>query len=224
MACPFDLVMFDLDGTLVDTAPEITDSVNDTLQEFGLTCVQTDQVTAWIGHGTLTLLASAVAFVSGADVKEVRSSALFETLAADFALKYRKRCGTRSTLYPAVRETLEALRALGVKVAIVTNKESLYTEAVLDAHRLQSLLDLVICGDTFPTRKPDTAGVAHCLGKWDIPSQRAVFVGDSSIDVATARNANLTVWTVPYGYNMGQPIHLSNPDRVISDCSALLRS
>jgi phosphoglycolate phosphatase len=73
-----------------------------------------------------------------------------------------------------------------------------------------------------PSKKPDPAGIASCLMQFGVPRQRALFVGDSSIDVATARNAGVTVWALPYGYNMGQPIKASAPDRIIEDCSMLL--
>ncbi|MGH8857673.1 MAG: HAD-IA family hydrolase, partial [Polaromonas sp.] len=123
---------------------------------------------------------------------------------------------------PQVREVLTALRERGVKLAVVTNKESRYTATVLHAHQLMPLFDWVVSGDTLPTKKPDPAGIHSCLAAFGVPRQRALFVGDSSIDVATARNAGVTVWTLPYGYNMGQPIEACAPDRVIVDCSALL--
>lgn len=218
----FDLVMFDLDGTLIETAPEICDAVNDTLRHFDMQPVSQDQVARWIGHGTRELLAQALAHSSGTDVAAVRASRRAERVGEEFDRYYRDRCGTRSRLYPTVRETLAALRAQGVKLAVVTNKEARHTTAVLAAHGVLALLDQVVSGDTFPTRKPDPAGVAHCLAHFGVPSRRALFVGDSSIDVATARNAGVRVWAVPYGYNMGQPIEASTPDRVIADCAALL--
>jgi len=224
MPCPFDLVMFDLDGTLIDTAPEIADAVNDTLQHFNLPTIGLQQVTQWIGHGTVRLLESAVAFASDADAASVRSSDTFGRMAADFASRYQARCGTRSQLYPAVLDTLLALRKQDVKCAVVTNKDAVFTRALLDAHQLHPLLDMVISGDRFPARKPDPAGINYCLAEWSVPRQRALFVGDSCVDVTTARNARMQVWTVPYGYNGGQPIHACNPDRVIADCSALLLS
>jgi phosphoglycolate phosphatase len=155
-------------------------------------------------------------------VASVRQSDTLPAIAAEFDIHYQNRCGTRSHLYPQVRETLARLRALGVKLAVVTNKESRYTRTVLDAHHLTPLLDHVVSGDTLPTKKPDPAGIRWCLEHFGVAANRALFVGDSSIDVATARNAGVAVWALPYGYNMGQPIEASAPDRVIADCSALL--
>jgi phosphoglycolate phosphatase len=218
----FDLVMFDLDGTLVETAPEIMDAVNDTLQRFGLPLVSQQQVNDWIGHGTLSLLVEAVAFATQQPADQVRASELLLTMTAEYNLYYQRRCGTRSHLYPQVRETLEALRAQGVKLAVVTNKESRYTQIVMDVQQLTSMVDEVVSGDTLPVKKPNPAGVVHCLTKFGVAADRALFVGDSSIDVATARAAGVEVWMLPYGYNMGQPIEVCQPDRIIADCSALL--
>jgi phosphoglycolate phosphatase len=218
----FDLVMFDLDGTLIETAPEICDAVNDTLRHFALPEVTQQQVNDWIGHGTRELLVQAMASVTGATSEAVRSAAQFPTQVAVFDKHYHLRCGTRSNLYPQVRETLVALRERGVKLAIVTNKEARFTASVLNFHQMQLLLDTVVSGDTLPTKKPNPAGIYACLALFGVPPERALFVGDSSIDVATARNAGVQVWALPYGYNMGQAIESCGPDRIIPDCSLLL--
>ena len=218
----FDLILFDLDGTLIETAPEICDAVNDTLRQTGRAPVTQQQVNDWIGQGTSELLVQALAFSNQVHAETVRASAGFAEIAAIFNRHYQERCGTRSRLYPQVRETLVELRLRGVKTAVVTNKEGRYTDIVLKAHALDSLLDMVVSGDTLAVKKPDPAGVALCLQTLGVAAERALFVGDSSIDVATARNAGVQVWALPYGYNMGQPIATSLPDRVIADCSALL--
>ena len=217
----FDLVLFDLDGTLVETAPEICDAVNDTLRRFDLPEATLEQVARWIGHGTRELLIQALAQASGTDVSTVRASGTLPLIAAEFDRRYAARCGTRSQPYPHVVDTLQALRAQGVKLVVVTNKESVYTRRVLDAHGLTPLFDRVISGDSLPTKKPDPAGVRLCLADFGVPTHRTLFVGDSSIDAATARNAGLPVWLLPYGYNMGQPVSACGPDRVIPDLRAM---
>jgi phosphoglycolate phosphatase len=222
MSNPFDLVMFDLDGTLIETAPEIYDAVNDTLRRFNLPEVTQQQVNDWIGHGTRELLIQALAYTGRADASAVRVSDSLALIASEFDKYYQLRCGTRSHLYPHVRETLLELRARGVKLAVVTNKEDRYTTTVLNAHQLTPLFDRVVSGDTLERKKPDPSGIQSCLTQFGTSADRALFVGDSSIDVATARNAGVAVWALPYGYNMGQPIESCSPDRVIPDCSALL--
>ena len=218
----FDLMLFDLDGTLVETAPEIMDAVNDTLGRFSLPLVSQQQVNDWIGHGTLELLVQALADRTGTPVEQVRTSDLLRQMVPVYDGFYQQRCGTRSHLYPHVRETLQALRAQGVKLAVVTNKESRYTKVVMDVHQLGPMFDAVVSGDTFPAKKPNPVGVAHCLAQFGVARERSLFVGDSSIDAATARNAGVPVWLLPYGYNMGQPIESCAPDRVIADFSVLL--
>jgi phosphoglycolate phosphatase len=218
---PYDLILFDLDGTLIETAPEIADAVNDTLTALGHPTVSQQQVNDWIGHGTRELLIQALAQVLGSTTQQVREAEAFPAIEAEFGQHYQRRCGTRSHLYPHVRETLQALRAAGVKLVVMTNKEGRYTRTVLDAHRLAPLFDRVISGDTLPVKKPNPAGIADCLQRFGVTPERTLFVGDSSIDVATARNGGVTVWALPYGYNMGEPIESCHPDRVIPDFSAL---
>ena len=222
MGPQFDLVMFDLDGTLVESAPEICDAVNDTMRHFDLPQVTLRQVTDWVGHGTRELLIQALSYSSKRNATAVRTSDSLGQIMGEFDRYYQSRCGTRSQLYPQVLETLTALRERGVKLAVVTNKEGRFTDAVLRALQLTPLLDAVVSGDTFATKKPDPAGIDSCLQRFGVQRHRALFVGDSSIDVATARNAGVTVWALPYGYNMGQPIEACAPDRVIADCSVLL--
>jgi phosphoglycolate phosphatase len=218
----YDLILFDLDGTLVETAPEIMDAVNDALCRFSLPEVTQQQVNDWIGHGTRELLVQALADRTGAKPEHVRESDFLRIVLPVYDTYYEQRCGTRSHLYPKVRETLVSLREQGIKLAVVTNKESRYTQVVLNVHQLTSMFDAVISGDTLPVKKPNPAGVAHCLSRFGVSADRALFVGDSSIDAATARNAGLPVWLLPYGYNMGQPIEACAPDRVIQDFSSLL--
>lgn len=218
---PYDLILFDLDGTLIETAPEIADAVNDTLKQFNLPAVTQQQVNDWIGHGTRSLLIQALAEVGRTTVQAVQVADNFQQIEAAFGVHYERCCGTRSHLYPRVRETLQALRAEGIKLVVMTNKEGRYTQVVLDAHQMSPLFDRVISGDTLPVKKPNPAGIVDCLERFRVARERALFVGDSSIDVATARNAQVTVWALPYGYNMGEPIERCQPDRVIADFSAL---
>jgi phosphoglycolate phosphatase len=217
-----DLVLFDLDGTLVETAPEICDAVNDTLLALGLPPAPLEQVEDWIGHGTGQLLLQALAHASGRDPAAVRDSSLWRAAQPRFAADYERRCGTTSRLYPHARAVLDVLGERGVRRALVTNKEQRFTTPVLRRHALRSSLDRVICGDTLPTKKPDPAGVLDCLRNFGVGADRALFVGDSSIDVATARNAGVRVWALTHGYNMGEPIAAARPDRVLESLDAIL--
>jgi phosphoglycolate phosphatase len=148
------LVMFDLDGTLIDTAPEIADAVNDTLAECGLPLVSQQQVRDWIGHGTRTLLIAALASKQGRTVQEMGADPDLPRIAGIFDGHYQQRCGSSSQPYPHVVEVLDSLRAHGVHLAVVTNKEGRYTDTVLRAHQFDQRFDLVISGDTLATKSP----------------------------------------------------------------------
>ena len=218
----FDLIFFDLDGTLVETAPEICDAVNDTLTEADLSSVSLDDVRLWIGHGTQFLLQQALAKIWSIDLVSVLQQTQWPALSNAFNGYYKARCGTRSHLYPHVKSTLESLRKQGTKLVVITNKEAAFTEVVFRVHDLIQYFDQIISGDTLSTKKPDPAAIHYCLGTWQIEPSRALFVGDSSIDAQTAQRAGVSVWLLPYGYNMGEPIESSLPDCVINDFSDLL--
>ena len=222
MTTPLKLVMFDLDGTLIETAPEIADAVNDTLMYLGLPSVTLQQVNDWIGHGTHTLLVSALADAKQTSTEVIHAWDGLSKASVVFNAYYQQRCGTRSHLYPHVRFVLHELAQKEVRLAVVTNKESRFTQTVLQAHALQDTFDMVICGDTLSTKKPNPAGIQHCLDRFGLKAQEAIFIGDSSIDAATAKNAGVRVWLLPYGYNMGESVHASNPDRVIPDFLPIL--
>lgn len=219
---PFDLVMCDLDGTLLETAGELSDAVNDSLRSLGLDTVAEASVAIWIGNGTRELLVQALAAVGGQSTERIRGSELLDRAVSIFDPAYERRCGTNSRLYPHVDGVLRRLQARGVCLAVVTNKDSRFTTRLLDRHGLAPLLGLVVAGDSMPAKKPAPDGIRHCLAHFGVTAERALFVGDSSIDVATARNAGVRVWALPYGYNLGRPIGDSAPDRVIDDFAALL--
>jgi phosphoglycolate phosphatase len=220
----FDLVMFDLDGTLVETAPEITDAVNDLLREKGLPGVGESLVANWIGHGTRELMTQAYAHAAQIHVDAVRRAGTMDEMMPRFSHFYMQRCGTRSRLYPQVLETLRLLRQARVRMAVVTNKEQRYTAAVLMAHQIRHFFDLVISGDTLPAKKPDALPVRHCLDALKVERTRALFIGDSQIDVDTARAAGVPIWAVPYGYNLGNPIAQAKPDRIIATIRAVVEA
>lgn len=219
----FDLVLFDLDGTLIDTAPEIADAVNALLAGERLPHVDEALVRDWIGHGTRELLRAALAASLRTAARAPQRAPTLDALLPTFDRLYLAHCGRRSRVFADVEPALDALRRAGVRTAVVTNKEERYAYAVLDAHRLRDYLDLVICGDTLAARKPDPLPVAHCMHRFGVAPGRTLLVGDSEIDVATARAAGIRAWAVPYGYNRGRPIAAAGADRVIDSIAEVAR-
>ncbi len=205
------LVMYDLDGTLLDTAAEITEAVNLTLQEFNHTLVTEEEVRRWIGQGTGWLMETAWKETSGPEASS------WSAVMTRFIHHYEATAGTSSTAFPYVIETLQKARDYGVKQALVTNKERRFTDRVLEKHGLTDAFDLIICGDSLTVKKPHPDVIHHCLMALDETAAASLFVGDSQTDVSTAKAAGVICWAVPYGYNHGRPIEETMPDRVVPD-------
>jgi phosphoglycolate phosphatase len=207
----FQLVLFDLDGTLVDTAPDIADAVNRVLELRKLPAMPEAWVRSRIGHGSRQLLVQAVGAASGAPTMDAATMA---QLMEEFGRHYADCVGRRGRVFPGARTALAQLRRAGVKLALLTNKEARFARLVLAAHDLDGDFDLELCGDTLPAKKPDPLPVWHALAHFGVPAASALLVGDSDIDVRTARAAGIAVWGVSYGYG-GPALERSGPERII---------
>src|SRR5262249_12245021 len=135
---------------------------------------------------------------------------------------YAQACGQHSTSYPGVRRMLERINGAGLAVGLVTNKETEFAHRLLVRHELNDSFDLLVCGDTLPVRKPDPAMLTHALQALQCAPADALYVGDSAIDVRTARAAGVTVWAVTHGY--GGPLRgADEPDRLVDGFDELAR-
>lgn len=219
----YKLLMFDLDGTLVNSAPEITDATNRVLHDLHLPPVTVPQIIGWIGSGSREVMVQAIAYARKSDPDQLRNDAeQVDNVMRAFTTAYEKVCGQSSSLYPSVKETLIRLKALNIPLALITNKEARLTARVLEQHHLQQYFDLVIGGDTLSRTKPDPLPVKHCLEFFKIRPEDGLLIGDSLVDVQAAHAAGVVCWAVPYGYNRGRPIADAKPERIIPDLLALL--
>jgi phosphoglycolate phosphatase len=206
-----DAVLLDLDGTLLDTATDLTTAANRTLAEFGREPVAEAQVRDWIGDGVRALVASFMEATGG------QVEGAYER----FLAHYGECFSEQSYPYPGVPEALERLRAMALPLAVITNKAAAFTEPLLAATGLTPYLDCVVSGDTLPQKKPDPAPVHHAAGQLGVAPARAVFVGDSANDVAAGRAAGCPVVCVSYGYNRGIDPRELGADRVIDSFDEL---
>lgn len=207
---PFDAVLFDLDGTLIDSAPEIGEALNRCLQELGLPSADAAQVRAWIGHGTRAMIGEALNCRQGPD-----GPIKVDSVMPLFARNYRHVLGRIGAVYPGVRETLAALHARGVPMGLVSNKEGEFGRPLLAAYQLQHVFEVAVFGDTLAEKKPSAAPILHCMRVLQSTPARTLMIGDSEIDVAAARNADVAVWAVSYGYGRKPHARELGADRVI---------
>lgn len=217
--CPLavKVVIIDLDGTLIDTAPDIAASANDMLQELGMRTYDRDTVAGWIGNGVSRLVKRALTGrMDGEPEKD-----LYQRAYPLFFKYYGKRISRESRAYPGVHQALAAMRSAGFALACITNKPEAFTVALLKDLGLHEYFELILSGDTLPTRKPDPLPLLHACKYFGITPRRAVLVGDSANDTRAAQAAGMPVICVTYGYNQGIDVRELEPDGVIDSLSEL---
>jgi phosphoglycolate phosphatase len=197
-------LLFDLDGTLVDSVPDIGRAANAVLRDAGLPDADDAEVRAAMGHGPAALMRTLLASrrADGVSVEEA---------VADLRAAYARRPVVETRPYPGVRGTLVALQSRGVPMAVVTNKPMLHTGLVLDGLELRGFFGAVVGGDTLAVRKPDPAPVHHAMRQLGVG--RALLVGDSVADRDAAAAAGVAFRWAPWGY--GDPLLLRDGPRLV---------
>ena len=211
----YDGYLFDLDGTLIDTAPDINAALNHALVSHGATPVNEALTRHWVGHGGRALVAEAIR-------DQQLSDDLAEPMYASFLEYYQGHLSLHSRPYPGVLEALATLRSRGARLAVVTNKVALFTEPLLAELDLTSSFDAIVSGDTTSNPKPAADPALHTCQLLGVSPANALFVGDSAADVGCARAAGCPVVVVRDGYNHGTPAHELGADAVIESFSDLV--
>jgi phosphoglycolate phosphatase len=212
------LVMFDLDGTLIDSVPDLAAAVDQMLLARGLPVAGIERVRNWVGNGARVLVRRALAgdLEHGA-VSEVDAAPALELFLQLYADNH-----SLTALYPGVRETLQWLKQQGVEMALITNKPERFVAPLLDQLRIGRYFRWIIGGDTLPQQKPDPAALLHVLQLAEVAASEALFVGDSRSDVQAAKAAGILCVAMSYGYNHGRPIGEESPALVLDDLRHLL--
>jgi phosphoglycolate phosphatase len=187
------LLVFDLDGTLVDSVPDLAAVLNEVLQERGYAPLSRETVRPLVGDGVVPLVLRAFA-ASGGGEAEARDAL------PGYVARYEANATRFSQLYPGVRETLTELRARGYRTAVCTNKLHKATLAVLRGFDIDGLFDGVAGGDRFAVRKPDPGHLTQLIQELGGSVDRAAMIGDSEIDTATANAASVPALLMSYGY------------------------
>lgn len=205
------MILIDLDGTLVDSVPDLCYCVDTMMEQLGLPAHGEAKVRQWVGNGVERLTKRALV----GQLEGEPEQALFEKAYLIFLELYAENTSGRSCLYPGVREGLDAMKAAGFRIACVTNKAEQFTIPLLKDMGIYDDFELVVSGDTLPTKKPDPGQLLHAAAFFNAEPQDALMIGDSVNDVKAARAAGFNVVCVPYGYNHGMDIREANPDAVI---------
>lgn len=213
----FDLLLFDLDGTLVDSAPDIAAAVDETLQARGWPTAGVERVRSWVGNGSRKLIERALLFATNRS-----DEALLDAVHNAFLVHYARHNGPETRIFPGVLEFLVHCQHIGKKMACITNKPEHLANALLKHLDMEKYFSIVIGGDTFPQRKPDPSALLYCCETLNTPIDRTLMIGDSETDVKSARNAEMNVLCVSYGYNHGGAIAATNPDWLLDDLRELI--
>lgn len=214
---PIKLVMFDLDGTLVDSVPDLHAAVCAMLETMEREAATIEQVKSWVGNGAQVLVKRALS--NNITIDPELSEESFNKAFKAFLSHYTNTNGNCAQLYPGVKELISKLKALGIHIAIVTNKPEQFTLPLLDT--LEISADLVLSGDSLPTKKPDPAPLLKCLKDFDCNPVNALMIGDSISDIKASRAADVPVIAVSYGYNHGMPIRDMDADRIVDSLEEL---
>jgi phosphoglycolate phosphatase len=205
------MVLVDLDGTLIHTAPDLAASANRMLEALGMATHDQARVETWIGNGVSRLVKRALT----GDMDAEPEAELYDRAYPLFLQFYGEQVADRSRPYPGVIEGLEALKTAGFGLACITNKAEEFTVPLLKALQLDGYFSLVLSGDSLAKKKPDPLPLLHACEHFGVTPEHAVLVGDSVNDTQAARNAGMPVILVSYGYNRGQDVRELNPEAVV---------
>ena len=210
------LVLFDLDGTLIDTVPYLNIAVNAALEKLGYPQVDESLTRIYVGNGPYVLLARAIKRRLDATLNDIDQVKL-RVGVDEFNRVYRTQNNCRKDIYKGVLETLDYFRENNVKMAIVTNKPDMFVKDILCDSGLDGYFSYFLGSGVIEEKKPDPTPLLYVANKLNIDISDCVMVGDSLNDIIAAKNAKCCSIALTYGYNHGKDIRESNPDYVFDD-------
>lgn len=209
--------LFDLDGTLLDTAPDLAMAANALRIELGMTPLREDIVATFVGRGMENLVRRVLA---GSLLEQDEPSQPVDAQLALFKRHYHAVNGDRARIFDGVLEGLTDLRAQGLTLGVLTNKPEEFTLPLLEQTGLRRLFSIVVSGDTCKHKKPHPMPVLHACDLLGVQVDEAVVIGDSVNDALAARAAGTAVLVVPYGYNEGRDVTTLDVDGIVADVPA----
>lgn len=215
------LLIFDFDGTLIDSVPDLADATNAMLTTLGKETYSLDTIRNWVGNGSRMLVERAL--VGKVEVLEGELTVEEADHAEQvFFEAYNNISGSKTVAYPDVDSGLKKLKAAGYTLALVTNKPIRFVPKILQSFGWKDLFVEVLGGDSLPVKKPDPAPLLHVCEALNVTPDQAVMIGDSKNDILAGQNANMDTLGLSYGYNYGQDIRELNPTEAFDDFAALV--
>ena len=211
------MVLIDVDGTLVDSVPDLAFSIDLMMQDLDMPKRGEDKVRHWVGNGIERLVKRALLDALDGEPDE----ALLRRALPLFRSHYTVNNSTRSQLYDGVRQGLDYMRRRGYRMGCVTNKASEFTHPLLRDLDIADYFEVIICGDDTAKIKPDPLPLLTAAQRMQVNPQESLMLGDSSNDVQAARAAGFQIICTSYGYNHGEDIRRYGPDAVIDSMAEL---
>lgn len=212
-----EMVLIDVDGTLVDSVPDLAYCVDAMMRELGMPERGEQRVRHWVGNGVERLVKRSLINQLEGEPDE----ALFAQALPVFEALYRKNTSARSCLYPGVKQALDFLQTTGVRIGCVTNKASQFTLPLLQDLDVRDYFEIIICGDMVERKKPDPMPLLQAAEQLETEPRASMMLGDSMSDVKAARAAGFQIVCMSYGYNHGEDIRDYNPDAVVESMAEI---
>ncbi len=214
------LLMFDFDGTLIDSVPDLAEATNIMLTQLGKLTYPVSTIQEWVGNGARKLVERALS--GSVEVDNMLSVAEIEDAEHLFYEAYGAHDTSKTLSYPDVDKGLRQLKDAGFTLALVTNKPIRFVPKILDSLGWTPLFDRVLGGDSLPLKKPDPAPLLHVCKILNISPTQAIMIGDSINDIVAGKNAGIDTIGLSYGYNYGNDIRDSQPNQTFDNFADLL--
>jgi phosphoglycolate phosphatase len=209
------LILFDLDGTLIDSVPDLANAVNYTLEKINKKKFKENIIRQWVGNGAKTLVARALS--GSVNIDKNLSTNEIENALEIFLDFYSKNLSVKTTMYPNVKQTLEYLKNKEYIMVIITNKPYAFIKPILEYLDILNLFDDYLGADSLAKKKPSPMPLLYVCEKFNIDISAAIMIGDSKNDILSANSANIESIAVTYGYNYDEDISIYNPTIVFDD-------
>jgi phosphoglycolate phosphatase len=212
------MILIDVDGTLVDSVPDLAYCIDAMMSELGRSHCGESQVRNWVGNGVERLVSRALVGALDGEPDEAEFARAYPL----FLELYARNTSQRSLLYPGVRQGLDMLKNAGYPLGCVTNKAAQFTEPLLKDLDIHDDFSIIISGDTLAKKKPDPEPLLYAARFFGSAPEASLMIGDSVSDVRAARAAGFKIVCVSYGYNHGDDIRTAKPDAVVDSLTEIL--